>query len=233
MTFVMMIKRTILVLLFATTALGQTLYAQKFTKKEQARREAREAYYFCGASFTFTAGYVHSWMSNNAIELGTNNYGKSERWGNTNNSFNLGFLWDQAINQKWGLQTGAFYSRKGGDHLHYFDNGLGYGKILRDEETEEVTSQCVEAQVQARYFINLAKKFRMTLNGGIYLDKYISSPSGFLNWNMGPQVGLGIDWQHFSAQVTYQPGLFERVAEDSHTRQSAVSVNFGYRLWKK
>ena len=49
-----MFKRTIFVLLLASLA-GSSLFAQKFTKRELARREAREAYYFCGATFTFSA----------------------------------------------------------------------------------------------------------------------------------------------------------------------------------
>ncbi len=221
-----------MILLFAT-AFGSSLFAQKFTKKEQARREAREQYYFCGSTFTFTAGYVHSWMSNNAIGLDTEYYGKSERWGNTDNSFDLGFIWDQAFNKKWGLQTGAYYMRKGGDHLYYYDNGLGIGKILRDEETDEVTVQSVELQCQARYFFNLAKKMRLSLNGGIYIDKFFSSPSGIRNWNLGPQVGIGFDCNRVAVSCTYQPGLFEIVADDSYTKQNAICVNIGYRLWKK
>lgn len=230
----MMTKRTILIVSLLAATLGSSLYAQKFTKREQARREAREAYYFCGASFTLTAGYVHSWLDNSAVDLGSSStFGKSERWGNTDNSFNLGFLWDQAVSKRWGIQTGAFYMRKGGDHLYYYDNGLGYGAILRDEETDEVTAQSIELQSQARYYINLAKKFRLTLNGGFYIDKFVGSTSGYRNWNIGPQVGLGIDCWHFSGSVTYQPGVFKTVIDDCDSRQNSISVNIGYRFWKK
>ena len=227
-----MLKRTILLLCCALPLITD-LQAQKFTKKEQARREAREANYFYGATFTFAAGYVHSWMSNNVIDLGTSNFGKSERWGNTNNHFDIGFAWDQAFSRKWGLQTGLYYTNKGGDHLYYYDNGLGAGPILRDEETEEVNAQSIELQCQYRYFLNLAKKMRLSLNAGIYIDKMIGDPSGYNNWNLGPQVGLGFDWQHVSASVTWQPGVFEFVADDSNSRQSAICVNIGYRIWKK
>lgn len=226
-----MLKRIALVFLCAIT-LGSPLYAQKFSKKEQARREAREANYFYGASFTFTSGYVHSWMSNNSIALKSTYYGKSESWGNTNNHFNIGFAWDQAFNRHWGLQTGAYFTNKGGDHLYYYDNGLGYGKILRDEETEEINAQCVELQSQARYFINLTKRQRISLNAGVFVDKIIGKPSGYKHWNLGPQVGIGYDVQHWSVSGTYQPGLFEKVTKNSNSRQSAICVNIGYRLWK-
>lgn len=218
--------------LLAVLTLTPTVYAQKFTKREQARREAREANYFCGATFSFCSGYVHSWMSNNVIDKRLS-YGKSERWANTNNHFDLGFAWDQAFNKHWGIQSGLYFMNKGGDHLYYYDNGLGYGKILRDEETDEVNAQSVEFQSQVRYFVPLAKKARLSLNAGYYIDKIIGKPSGFSHWNLGPQVGLGVDWMHLSTSVTYQPGLFENVVNDSHSRQSAVCVNIGYRFWKK
>lgn len=228
-----MLKRTILILLFALS-LGPTLHAQKFTKKAQARREAREANYFYGASFTFTSGYVHSWMSNNVIDLQSDYYGKSERWGNTNNHFDIGFAWDQAINKHWGIQTGLYFTNKGGDHLYYYNNGLGMGPILLTEKTDEVNVKLAELQTQCRYFIPLAQKLRLSLNAGLYLDRTIKEPSGIRKWNFGPQVGLGFDWTHYSASVTYQPGVFDGMTvKNSNARQSALCVNIGYRIWKK
>ncbi len=227
-----MLKRTILVLSFAL-AIGPSLFAQKFTKKEQARREAREAYYFCGATFTLTAGYVHSWMSNNSIDLFNAPYGKSERWGNTDNSYDLGFIWDQAFNQHWGLQTGAYFSHKGGDHLYYYDNGLGNGMIMLPEKTQEVRAQMAQLQCQGRYFINLDKKLRLSVNAGCYVDKLFGNPSGYRNWNLGPQAGIGIDWHFISASCTYQAGVWNKVVDDSKSKQSAICVNIGYRFWKK
>jgi len=221
-----------LVLLLASVLGPTTVYAQKFTKKAQARREAREANYFYGASFTFSAGYVHSWMTNNVIDLGTSYFGKSERWGNTHNRANVGFIWDQSFNKHWGMQNGAFFTNKGGDHLYYYE-GL-YGPILVDENTDEVNVMSAEVQSQARYFIPLAYKVRLSVNAGVFVDKIFKHPSGIKNWNLGPQVGLGLDWNHVSASVTYQPGAFDRmVAKNSNSRQNALCVNIGYRIWKK
>lgn len=225
-----MLKRTILVLLCALSVGGSALYAQKFTKKAQLRREAREANYFYGASFTFTSGYVHSWMTDNAIRksLGA---GKTERWANTNNHFDIGFAWDQSFNKHWGLQTGLYFTNKGGDHLYYYEGF--YGPILIEESTDEVNVMNAELQCQGRYFIPFAKKMRFSLNAGLYLDKGISTPSGIKNWNLGPQVGIGYDWQHLSTSVTYQAGVFDgMVAKHSYTRQNAICVNIGYRIWK-
>lgn len=226
-----MSKRTILVLSLAL-AIGPSLFAQKFTKREQARREAREAYYFCGATFTLSAGYVHSWMSNSSITPLAQRYGCSENWNNTDNSYNLGFIWDQAFNKHVGLQTGAFFTHKGGDHLYYYDNGLGYGPILRSEETKEVRAQMAQLQCQARYFINLDKQLRVTLNAGAYIDKIVGNPSGIGHWNMGPQCGIGVDWNHVGVSCTYQMGAWTKVADRSDARQSALCVNIGYRFWK-
>ena len=225
-------KRTLLFLALALLACP-SVFAQKFTKREKARQEARENYYFCGATFTLSAGYVHSWLSNKTISKSNLAVGHSENWANTDNSFDLGFAWDQAFNKSWGMQTSLNYVRKGGDHLYYYDGGLGYGKILREEETEEKTWQGIELQCQARYFFNLSKHQRLSLNAGGYIDKLMGSPTGFKNWNMGPQVGLGYDLYRFSTSVTYQPGVFRRIASDCNSTQSAIMVNMGVRFWKK
>lgn len=229
-----MLKRTIFVLLFVMSLGASSVYAQKFTKKAQARREAREANYFYGASFTFTSGYVHSWMTNHSIDTDSKTFGKSERWGNTNNHFDIGFIWDQAINRHWGIQTGAYFTNKGGDHLFYYDNGLGYGPILLDEKTDEINVQNIELQSQGRFFIPLAKKLRVSLNAGFYVDHTLKPADGIGKWNLGPQVGLGIDWRHFSTSVTYQPGVFDDMyTKNSHSLQNALTVNVGVRVWKK
>lgn len=227
-----MLKRTILVFLFALSLAPATLYAQKFTKKAQLRREAREANYFYGASFTFTSGYVHSWLTNNAISNTTAYKGKSERWGNTNNHFDIGFAWDQSFNKHWGLQTGLYFTNKGGDHLYYFEQF--YGPILLDEKTEEVNIMAGELQSQIRFFIPFAKKMRLSLNAGVFLDKIVDHPTDVKNWNFGPQVGLGFDWAHLSTSVTYQAGVIDgMLIKNSNTRQNALCVNIGYRIWKK
>lgn len=228
-----MLNKSILVLL-VSLFLVPPAYAQKFTKKEQARREAREANYFCGASFTFTSGYVHSWMTNDPIE-GSYSYGKSECWGNTNNHFDIGFLWDQSFSRQWGIQTGLFYTNKGGDHLYYYQDpslSVDYGKKLLAEKTSEINARAIQLQSQARYFVPLSKHQRLSVNAGFYIDRMIKEPDGFGKWNLGPQVGLGYDLFHFSTSVTYQPGLYKSVTKKSDSRQSAICVNIGFRLWK-
>lgn len=227
-----MTKRTILGLLLAVCVFP-SVYAQKFTKKEQARREAREANYFYGASFTFTAGFEHSWMNEKSVDLDTEYYGKSEKWGNTHNFFNVGFLWDQAINRKWGLQTGLYYKQKGGDHLYFYDNGLGYGSILRDEETEEAGINMIEVQSQVRYFIPVQYRSRFSVNAGYFIDKFVNTPGDVRNWNLGVQAGIGYDYRHWSFSATYQCGLLPSVVDDCNSRLSSVSLNVGFRIWKK
>lgn len=229
---IIMTKKILLGLLLAICVFP-SVYGQKFTKKEKARREAREANYFYGASFTLTAGYDHSWMNLRSVYLDTEYYGKSEKWGNTHNFFNLGFLWDQAIDKKWGVQTGLYYKQKGADHLYYYDNGLGYGSILRDEETEEAGINMVELQSQIRRFFPVTYDSRFSVNGGIFIDKFFDTPSCVRNWNLGLQVGLGYDFQHISVSATYQCGLLPYVVDDCYSRLSSLQFNVGYRLWKK
>lgn len=229
-----MTKKILSVLLFSLVAITP-IYAQKFTKREQARREARENYYFCGNTFTLTAGYNHAWLTASEIDLSSAAYGKSEKMANTVNRFNVGFLWDYAFknSKKWGVQTGLFYTMKGGAHLYYYDNGVGNGPQLRDEETEVLKIQGVELQVLWRRFINLAYDQRLTLNAGPYVNKYIDAPSGIKEWDFGVTVGLGYDYKHWSASISYQPGVYPFIADDCHTRQANIAVNVGWRFWKK
>lgn len=228
-----MTKKITLVLLM-TLCLAPSVFAQKFTKREQARREAREANYFCGATFTFFGGYTHSWMTEEPLDI-TATYGKSEYWNNTDNSYTLGFAWDQAFSRRWGIQTGLYLNNKGGDHLHYYDGGTSgnYGPILRPEETDEVTVHSIELQCQGRFFLPLGKYSRISLNAGLFIDKHFDTPSGIGNWNIGPQAGIGFDWKHISTCVTYQPGLSTKVTDQSDSRLNGISVNLGYRIWKK
>ena len=228
-----MCRKVLLVMLLLAVTAPSGLYAQKFSKKEQARREAREANYFCGATFTLTAGYEHSWMNEQSVSLSSKYYGKSEKWANTHDYFNVGFLWDQALSKKWGVQAGLFYKQKGGDHLFYYDNGLGYGAILRPEETVEAGINMIELQSQMRRFFALSPKSRVSVGAGIFIDKFIDTPDDVRNWNLGVQASLGYDWRHLALSVTYQCGLLPSVVCDCNSRLSSVSVNAGFRFWKK
>jgi len=226
-----MLKRNIVVL-FLSLITVVPLFAQKFTKKEQLRREAREANFFYGSAFTITGGYNYSWMSDKEIDLDSEYFGKSERWGQHRNGGNAGLQYDYALNRKWGLQAGLFYSVKGGDHTYYYDEGLGYGAKLKDELTEEAVNQMVELQIVGRYFIPTSKLGRISLNAGYYIDRVIKSGSGLGKWDMGLQAGIGYDWYHTALSVTYQHSVFPPYVEDSKSMQNAIYVNIGYRLWK-
>lgn len=208
-------------------------FAQKFSKKEQARREAREANFFYGASFTITTGYTHSWMTLSEVDNLPDYFGKSEKWGQWSDKFNVGFLYDHALNKKWGLQAGLLYVSKGGDHLHYYDNGLGLGNILRKEETVSAKINIVELQLQARRFFMLQPKTRLSLNAGLFIDKHFDTPENIENWNYGLQTGIGFDHKHWSVSATYQQSLYTKSVTDCKTHLNAVSINLGYRFWKK
>ncbi|MCF0180005.1 MAG: outer membrane beta-barrel protein [Bacteroidales bacterium] len=228
-----MIKKILTVLLFAYISTA-SIFAQKFTKREQARREAREKNYFCGNMFTITVGYNHSWLSSAMINLASTYYGKSEKLANTNNAFNVGVLWDYAFKNttKWSSQVGAYYSMKGGQHLYYYDNKLGQGPQLREEETQNIYLKCIEVQALARYSFPLAYDQRITINAGPYITKFINTPDEFHDWDFGIMVGVGFDYKHISASLSYQPGIYSKVSRDSNTRVSNLSLNIGYRFWK-
>ena len=146
-----MTKKSLAVLLFCFVAVAPS-FAQKFTKREQARREAREKYYFCGNMFTLTAGYNHSWLTPSDVTLKSSQYGKSEKMTNTKDAFNIGFLWDHAFKKAhlWSIQSGLYFTVKGGEHLYYYDNGLGSGPQLKEEQTEKLTIQGLELQCLLR-----------------------------------------------------------------------------------
>lgn len=229
-----MTKKVLFVLLFCFL-ITTPAFAQKFTKREQARREARENYYFCGNMFTFSAGYNHSWFIPSSVSLKSDIYGKSEKLTNTNNAFNVGFMWDHAFKkaQKWSLQSGLYYTIKGGQHLYYYDNGLGAGPQLKEESTKDLNIQGIEAQALLRRTFLISYDQRITLNAGVFVTKFIETPDEIKNWDFGPMVGIGYDYKHWSASVSYQPGVYPNVATGSNTRVANISVNFGYRLWKK
>lgn len=209
------------------------LSAQKFTKKEQARREAREANYFHGASFTFTAGYQYSFLTEHPSTAANYVYGKSDRWGNNHSFFNAGFLWDQSVSKKWGVQTGLYYTQKGGEHLFFYDNQLGSGPIARPEETIEANADLIELQNQVRWFFPVRYKSRFSVNAGWFLDRSLHTPKNFAKWNYGLQMGVGFDWNHLSVSATYQQALYPDMVKSCNSTLNGFSINVGYRLWKK
>lgn len=228
-----MISKKSLAVLVVGFLIATPVFGQRFTKKEQARREARAANYFYGASFTITAGYNHSWALDREIELSTPYFGKSERLQNTYDSFNFGALYDHSLNRYWGLQTGLFYTQKGCDHTYFYDNKTSgnYGANLY--KTEEQRIQGIEWQGNVRRFFVKTYYSRFSLNAGLYVNKIIESPSTFKNWDLGVQVGLGYDYKHLTTSFTYQPGIYPKVARNSDTRLGTIMFNVGWRLWRK
>lgn len=226
-----MIDKKSLLLLSLGLMICLPSYGQKFSKRLEARREARAANYFYGAQFTVTAGYEHSWMTTSDVPLSVVQFGRFAQIKNTHDAFNIGFLYDQAFSRRWGMQTGLYYVKKGGEKKTYSDQGLGYGPILYDSETLEVPG--AELQVMGRFFFPLKHACRLSLNAGPYLTKLFDSPSGFRNWDFGLMAGVGLDWRHLSVGVGYQPGLYRGIVEKCDTRMNALSVNIGYRFWKE
>jgi len=227
-----MLKRNIVVLLVALFAITP-IFAQKFSKKEQLRREAREANFFYGATFTVTGGYVHSWLSDKLINESCTDFDDIQRWGQDRNSFNIGFQYDHALSKWYGVQAGLFYALKGGDHTYYRDQHLGSGPIQLTELTEKAKNQAVELQLVGRGFLPVSKRSRFSLNGGMYIDRVVeSSIEGFGKWDMGLQAGVGYEWYCTSFSFTYQHSIYGPYIEDSKSRQSAIYVNIGCRFWK-
>lgn len=228
----MIASRNLLILLFGF-AVATPALAQKFSKKDNAKIEARAKNYFHGASFTFTAGYVHSWMTNgNVPATMTTDFGYSETFKNNHDAFNIGFLWDQSFSRHWGMQNGLYYVQKGGDKLTYHDNGLGIGPLPRT--SDDITLHGMEWQCLARYFFPLAHKSRLSLNAGGYITNLWSHHSdGIRKWDVGVMCGIGYDYRHLAVSASYQPGVYHNVSNNSDLRLSSIMLNVGFRFWKK
>lgn len=228
----MITKRNLLVLLLGCVLIAP-VSAQKFSKKDKARQEARAKDYFYGASFTVTAGYLHSWMLDGDVEVFTTDaFGRSECFMNTHDAFDIGFLWDQSFDRHWGMQQGLYYVQKGGEKHYYYNAGLGAGPILRDTKTISVSG--IEWQALCRYYIPLTQVSRLSVNAGGYLTTLLNCHSnGIRNWDMGLMCGVGYDYRHLAVSVSYQPGVFYKVAKNSDLRLNALMVNVGFRFWGK
>lgn len=227
----MMTKKSICLLLLGITAFTPT-FAQKFSKKDKAREEARAQNYFCGASFTATAGYEHSWMTNGDIPvLSTDKFGRSQSYRNTHEAFNVGFLWDQSFSRRWGMQHGLYYVQKGGELTTFHDNQFGLGKLPLT--SEDIKIHGIELQGLGRYFFPLTHVSRLSIGTGWYLTKLMSDGTGVGNWDMGLMGNIGYDYRHLSVSVSYQPGLYRKVTDDADTRLNAIAVNVGFRFWRK
>lgn len=206
-------------------------FGQRFTKKEQALREARAINYFYGHSFTLSSGYVHSWLATD--HFSDKYFGRSGLYGNTRESFSFSFAWDYVGKNKHnGWQIAASYAQFGGEKLFYEDQGLGYGPQQRYDMTEQIHLNNIMLQGSYRYFIPLTYKSRLSLNAGIYVSRVLGKYSSAKDWDMGPMVGMDWDWKHLSVGVNYMPGVYGNVVEKSTTRVSALMLNVGVHIWK-
>lgn len=222
-------KRYFLLVLLALVVTLPT-FGQRFTKKEQALREARSINYFYGNSFTLSAGYVHSWLSTD--DFSDKKFGMSGAYQNTRPSFGFKFTWDYCKKKTWGIQVGLLYSQFGGEKTYYYDGGLGYGLQLRDDLTEQIHINQVLLMPKYRYFIPLTYKSRLSLDGGIYFGRVVGSYKDAKHWDMGAVVGVDYDWKHLSVGLDYMPGVFPNVISGSDTRIGALMFNVGVHLWK-
>lgn len=220
-------KSTLLLLLSLLLALP--VFGQRFTKKEQALREARAINYFYGHSFTFSAGYVHSWLTKDKFD-NTGVQGRSGAFQNTCNSFDFMFSWNMCFKKHFGYQLSAGYLQNGGQKVVYQD--MGYGPQLREDLSEDIRTQNIEVQAVLRGFLPLTYKSRLSLNAGVYVDKLVGSNDLAHNWDLGVLVGVGYDWKCLSTSITYKPGIFSHIIQDSHSRQAALMFNVGVRVWK-
>lgn len=223
-------KKSTLLLLFSLL-LVLPVFGQRFTKKEQALREARAINYFYGHSFTFSTGYVHSWLTKDGIENLTIQ-GRSGAYQNTCEAFDFMFSWDICHKKHFGYQFSMGYLQNGGQKVIYQDNGFGYGPQLREDLSENIRTQNIEVQGAFRYFFPLTYKSRVSINAGAYIDKLIGGNELAHNWDLGVMVGVGYDWKCLSTSITYKPGVFSHIVRDSHSRQAALMFNVGIRVWK-
>lgn len=218
------------VLVILTLVVAMPSFGQRFTKKEQALREARSINYFYGNSFKISAGYVHSWLSRD--DFSNNAFGESGAFLNTRPSFGASFAWDYCKKKTHGFEVSLHYAQFGGQKVFYYDGNLGYGPQLRTDKTEQIHINQVMLMSKYRYFIPLTYTSRLSLNAGAYVGRVTGSYDAAENWDFGAVVGVGYDWKHLSVGVDYLPGVWSNVIEDSSSRIGAVMFNVGVHLWK-
>ena len=217
-------------LIILTMVMAMPMFGQRFTKKEQALREARAINYFYGNSFTLSAGYVHGWLATDHFDL--NEFGRTGLYGNTRESFSFSFAWDYCKKKNHGVQIALGYAQFGGEKVFYEDLGLGYGPQQRYDLTEQIHINNLVLQSSYRYFIPLTYKSRLSLNAGIYFSRVLGKYKEAKDWDMGPVVGLGYDWKHLSLGVNYMPGVYPNIVDGSTTRISSLMFNVGVHMWK-
>lgn len=223
-------KRYIILVILALIV-AMPSFGQRFTKKEQALREARAINYFYGNSFTISAGYVHGWLCKDEF-TDSNTFGKTGAFCNNRPSFSSFFAWDYCKKKTCGFQVEAGYAQFGGEKIFYIDQGLGYGPQQRYDLTEKIRINEVMLQFKYRYFIPLTYESRISLNVGPYVGYVVGTYDDNTKWDFGPVVGAGYDWKHWSFGVDYLPGVWSNIVKGSSTRVGALMFNVGVHLWK-
>lgn len=226
----MHIQKKFFLLTLLTMIVTLPAFGQRFTKKEQALREARAINYFYGNSFTLSSGYVHSWLTTD--HFSGLEYGRTGLYGNTRESFAVSFAWDYCKKKHHGFQLSALYAQFGGQKVFYADQGLGYGPQQRYDLTEQIHLNDLMLQASYRYFIPLTYKSRLSLNAGLYVSRKLGKYKSAKDWDLGPAVGVGYDWKLLSIGVNYMPGVYGNVIENSNTRVAALMFSAGIHLWK-
>lgn len=226
----MHIDKRFVLLILAILAAVMPSFGQRFTKKEQALREARAINYFYGNSFTLSTGYVHGWLISDHFD--ENAFGRSGAYQNTRESFAFTFAWDYCKSKHQGFQVSAQYAQFGGELNYFHDNGLGYGPQKRDDLTQQIHLNEALLRGKYRYFIPLTYESRISLDAGAYLGYIVGSYDNSKNWDYGAVVGIGYDWKHLSVGVDYMPCSIGRVIDHSTTRVSGLLFNVGVHLWK-
>ncbi len=222
-------KRAVL-LFFIMVIVAMPSFAQRFTKKEQAKREARAINYFYGNSFTLSAGYVHSWLARDRFT--ENAFGRTGAYQNTRDSYAFSFSWDYNKKKHHGFRVSAGYAQFGGEKIYYSDQGLGYGRQQRYDLTQQIHLNEVTVQGKYRYFIPLTYKSRLSLDAGLYVSRIVGSYGDADDWDFGPVVGIGYDVKHLSLGLDYMPGVWGNVIDGSTARVSALIFNVGFHFWK-
>jgi len=228
----MLLNKRYLLLFLLSLVLAMPMYGQRFTKKEQALREARAKNYFYGNSFTLSAGYNHSWLTKDEFDNTENKFGQTGAYQNNRKSFAFLFSWDICKQKGHGYQFSLGYLNNGGQKVVYYDAGLGSGTQLRNDLTQNIHTQIIEVQGAYRWFFPLTYKSRISLNAGVYVDRMIGTNDFCRDWDMGVLVGVGYDWKSLSTSIIYKPGVYPNLISDSNTRQAALMFNVGLRLWK-
>lgn len=211
----------------------EPVIAQRFTKKEQARREARAKNYFYGNTFSLQAGFVHSWLRRNSV-VSESEAGFCDVYQNNRQSFAIGATWNRAINKWWGWEAGLYYAGLGGEKCVYFDSGLaGTTSQLRDDRSEKISYGTIEAQGMARFFCPMTYYSRLSFDLGVHIDKVVAGGDAVANWDFGPVAGVSYEWKHLVGRVLYMPGINTKLVSGAKTAQNALWFNVGYRFWKK